>query len=105
MTNTRSIPMLGAMTSDRAQAYGRVMKTIRDLGESKLHADEQQMVREAADALFFCEDLAAEPATREALRSFHGLVDRLVESDRTTPETAARLTADVEGCGPLAPVG
>ncbi len=93
------------MTSQRSQAYGRVMKTIHDLGASKLHRDEEQVVREAADALFFCEDLAADPAATEALGAFHRLTDRLLESDRIVPETAGRLTADVEACGPLVPVG
>lgn len=93
------------MTSERAQAYGRTMKTIQDLGGSKLHPGEEQIVREAADALFFCEDLAGDRAAAEALQAFHRLTDRLLESDRIVPETAGRLTADVEACGPLAPVG
>jgi hypothetical protein len=44
---------LVAMTSDRTQAYGRVMKTLEDLGPSKLLAAEQDRVREAADNLIF----------------------------------------------------
>jgi len=93
------------MTSERAQAYGRVMKTIEDLGGSKLHRDEEQIIREAADALFFCEDLDGDPAAAAALETFHGLTDRLLENERMTPETVHRLTAEVEDCGPLAPVG
>lgn len=92
------------MTSQRAQAYGRVMKAIQDLGGSKLHSHEEQVVRDAADALFFCEDLGGDPAAAEALRAFHGLTDRLLESERILPETAGRLTADMEACGPLTPV-
>jgi hypothetical protein len=88
------------MNSQRAQAYGRVMKAIDDFG-AKLHAGEQQVVREAADALFFCEDLYADAGAREALDELQELTDRLVESDRLLPETAGRLTADVEACGPL----
>ncbi len=91
------------MTSERAQAYGRMVNTIQDLGATKLHTDEQQTVRDAADALFFCEDLAADRPAREALDAFHRLVDRLVESERLLPETAGRLAADVEACGPLVP--
>ena len=45
------------MTSERSQAYGRVTKLMDDLSASKLHASEQQIVRDAADSLFFCEDL------------------------------------------------
>lgn len=93
------------MTSDRAQAYGRLMKTLKDLGATKLHPDEEQIVRDAADALFFCEDLDADPGCAVALESFHALTDRLLESERMIPETVHRLTAEVEDCGPLAPVG
>jgi hypothetical protein len=93
------------VTSQRAQAYGRVIKTLEDLAVSKLHPDEQQLIRDAADALFFCEDLGADPTAREALDSFHRLIDRLVGSDRVLPETAGRLAADVESCAPLVPAG
>ncbi len=93
------------MTSERSQAYGRVMKTVADLAGGKLHGDEEQVVREAADALFFCETLDADTGAQDALGALYGLADRLVESDRLMPETAAKLIADVEACGPLAPVG
>lgn len=92
------------MNSERAQAYGRVVRTLDDFSDSKLHSDEQQTVREAADALFFCEDLNGDPPAEEALAALYELMDRLVESERFMPETGGRLTADVEACGPLAPV-
>lgn len=79
------------------------MKTLEDLSASKLHSDEQDAVREAADALFFCEQLESDPGAERALADFYGLVDRLMESERLLPETAGRLTATVEACGPLAP--
>ncbi|HEX8054808.1 MAG TPA: hypothetical protein VF517_17610 [Thermoleophilaceae bacterium] len=91
------------MNSERAQAYGRVTKLVDDLSGSKLHATEQQIIRDAADSLFFCEDLAADPEARRALDAFEQLVDSMVENERFTPETAGRLQADVEGCGPLVP--
>jgi hypothetical protein len=93
------------MNSQRAQAYGRVMKTIETLADAKLHPDEQQLIREAADALFFCEDLGVDAVARSALDAFHELTDHLVECERLLPETAGRLAADVEACGPLVPVG
>ena len=80
------------------------MKTIDELSPSKLHPEEQQVVRDAADALFFCEDLGSDAAAEEELANLYGLVDRLVENDRLQPETGERLTADVEACGPYAPV-
>jgi hypothetical protein len=91
------------MTSERSQAYGRVTKLVDDLSASKLHATEQQTIRDAADALFFCEDLSADSDARAALDALEGLIDALLEADRFTPETADRLRADVEGCGPLQP--
>ena len=92
------------MNSERSQAYGRVMKTIEDLSGAKLHTDEQQVVRDAADALLFCEDLEADTSAAEALDAFHRLTDHLLESDRIAAETAGRMTADVEACGPLAAI-
>jgi hypothetical protein len=93
------------MTSERAQAYGRLMKNVDTLRGSKLHPDEVQIVREAADALFFCEDLDGDPTAQQALSAFHELTDRLLESERMVAETAHRLTDQVEECGPLAAVG
>jgi hypothetical protein len=88
------------MTSERSQAYGRVTKLVDDLSASKLHPSEQQIVRDAADALFFCEDLSADGEARSALEGFEALVGNLLEAERFTPETADRLREDVEGCGP-----
>ncbi len=79
-------------------------KALADLGPSKLHANEQQIIRDAADALFFCEDLAADAEARRALDALERLIDNLLDSERFTPETAGRLQADVEACGPLQPV-
>ena len=80
------------------------MQALDDLSASKLHPDEQDVVREAADALLFCEDLPGDPATEQALDDFYVLVDRLMESERLIAETAGALTATVEACGPPAPV-
>ncbi len=92
------------MTSERSQAYGRVVKWLDDVGPSKLNGQEQDLIRDAADSLFFCEDLATDDHAGEALVEVRALAERLVESDRWLPETAERLVDDVEGCGPLAPV-
>jgi hypothetical protein len=92
------------MTSERSQAYGRVVKWLEDLGPSKLTAPEQDTLRNAADSLFFCEDLATDDQALEALAEVKAMTARLVDADRWLPETAERLINDVEGCGPLAPV-
>lgn len=92
------------MNATRAEAYGRVVKTLEDLSESKLHEEELQIVRDAADALFFCEDMNADPSAEQSLAKHYELMDRLVESERVQTETTEKLTADVEACGPFASV-
>ena len=92
------------MNSERTLAYGRVMKELADLSENKLHPSEQQVVREAADALIFCESLAEDSEAEKAVADLYELTDGLVESERMSSEHAIELTRDVEACGPLAVV-
>jgi hypothetical protein len=88
------------MTSDRTQAYGRVVKTLDDIGPAKLQAAEQEGVREAADTLIF----AAEPdEARAALEDVDALAAHLVASGRWTTERAQQLLDDLLACGPVAP--
>ena len=88
------------MSPERTQAYGRVMHTLTELGPSKLLADEQDRVREAADTLIFAADLIQDPAAVEALADVESLCASLVESGRWTEITAARLGKDLRECGP-----
>ncbi|MBX5442439.1 MAG: hypothetical protein IRZ32_13055 [Solirubrobacteraceae bacterium] len=88
------------MTSERAQAYGRVTATLAEVGPTKLQPAEQDLLRESADTLLFCEDITADPAAQEALDAVEELLDRLVVTGRWTAERADRLRADVEACGP-----
>lgn len=90
------------VNSDRAQAYGRVIKAVDDLSGAKLHRDEQDTIRSAADALIFCHDMQSDPAAEEALAAVYELTDRLVESERLSRAGAQALIADVESCGPFA---
>jgi hypothetical protein len=87
------------MTSERTQAYGRVIRTLEDLGPAKLLPAEQESVREAADALFFCES-GTDPIAGEALHRIRTVVDHLVASERWTEERASELVRDLEACGP-----
>ena len=80
------------------------MKTLADLTASKLHADEEEIVRNAADSLLFCEDLGTDPAAEQALAELYDLTERLLDSDRLQTETTERLIQEVEACGPFAPV-
>jgi hypothetical protein len=89
------------MTSERTQAYGRVMRTLEDLGPSKLQPLEQERIREAADNLIFAVDL---DAARAALIDVEELAEFLVASGRWTTERAEELVSDLIACGPVTPV-
>ena len=86
------------MDNERSRAYGRVVKTLDELGNIKLTADEAQVIRDAADALFFDGD------GYDELAAVEDLVQQLVDADRWTPESGHRLVDDVAACGPSAGV-
>ena len=92
------------MTSERAQAYGRVMSTLADVGASKLQGDEQERIRSAADVLLFCEDVSHDDAAHDALADVEALQRLLVESGRWTEARASQLVDDLRACGPLSHV-
>jgi hypothetical protein len=96
--------MLDVMTSERSQAYGRVMRTLDDMGPAKLHDSEREEIRVAADTLFFAEDLGEDAEARDAVARITKLARNLVDSGRWLDESARPLLADVLGCGPLQPV-
>jgi hypothetical protein len=90
------------MTSDRTQAYGRVVKTLDDLGPAKLQPVEIERVREAADTLIFA---SSAHEAGPALDDIRELTEHLVGVDRWTDERAEQLLSDLQDCGPFAPVG
>jgi hypothetical protein len=92
------------MNSDRAQAYGRLMRTIREDGPLGLDPAETALVREAADAMLFCENLATDDEARDGLTRVGDLAGDLVGSGRWGPDRAEQLLRDIECCGPMAPV-
>jgi hypothetical protein len=89
------------MNSERTQAYGRVLRTLEDVGPTKLHDAEQERIRDAADTLIFASTL---DEARAALEDIDALAEHLVATDRWSEERAAELAQDVLACGPLAPV-
>ena len=89
------------MTSDRTQAYGRVVKTLEDIGPAKLQPSEQDRIRDAADNLIFAANLDEARATLEDVEA---LFEHLVTSGRWTTERAEQLAADLLACGPVTPV-
>ena len=92
------------MSPERSTAYRRVMKTLEDLGPSKLLETEQQRIRYAADNLIFASDLSIDVEAREGLEDVVALCHALVDSGRWEEFTAGQLAADVQQCGPVAPV-
>jgi hypothetical protein len=89
------------MTSERTQAYGRVVRTLQDVGPTKLHSPEQEQIREAADTLIFAASLEE---VRSVLEDVDALSEHLVATGRWTEERAAELAQDLMACGPVAPV-
>lgn len=87
------------MTSQRAQAYGRVLKILEDLGPTKLLPEEQQRIREAIDTLLFVEDV--DVVATLALDDVEALAANLRESGRWTDERVGQLVDDIAGCGPI----
>jgi hypothetical protein len=92
---------MSTMNSERTQAYGRVIKTLEDLGPAKLQSAEQDRIRDAADTLIFA---AGFDDARTAMEDVDALVEHLVVSGRWTSERAQELLQDLLGCGPVAPV-
>jgi|SRR5579875_115094 len=88
------------MTRERADAYQRVMQTLRELGPSKLAAGEQERIREAVDSLLFATSLDRDPAARRALADVRELIGLLIDSGRWEASTALRLLDDIAACGP-----
>jgi hypothetical protein len=86
------------MDTDRSKAYGRVVKTLDDLGPAKLTDAEQAVIRTAADALLFDGDAYDELAAVE------DLAQTLVDAGRLSAERARLLVDDVAACGPPAGV-
>ena len=92
------------MSPERSNAYRRVMKTLEDIGPSKLLESEQQRIRYAADNLIFSADLSTDVEACDALEDVAALCRTLVESGRWEQATAVRLVDDVCECGPAAPI-
>jgi hypothetical protein len=100
MTRYRRTLML--MNTERTQAYGRVVKTLEELGPTKLQPAELERVRDAADTLIFAADL---DEAREAMTDIDSLAEHLVASDRWSEERAKQLVDDLLACGPVTAVG
>ena len=68
------------MSPERSNAYRRVMKTLEDVGPSKLLDSEQQRIRYAADNLIFAADLSTDVEAQDALADVVALCDVLTRA-------------------------
>ena len=80
------------------------MRTIREEGPVALTVDESALMREAADALLFCENLTADDEARDGVTRVGDLAGDLVGSGRWAPDRAEAMLRDIEACGPVAAV-
>jgi hypothetical protein len=76
------------------------MRVVSAEGAERLEPDEQAVLREAADALFFSRDIAGDPEAGEALARANDLAGDLVGAERWSPDHAERVLQDLEACGP-----
>ena len=88
------------MTPERSKAYGRLMKIVSATGEGELEPAEKEILREAGDAMLFCEDIALDDDARDALARVSDLAGELVGAERWDPELAEQVLQDLEACGP-----
>jgi hypothetical protein len=91
------------MSPERSNAYRRVMKTLEDIGPSKLLEQEQQRIRYAADNLIFSQNLENDIEAQTALIDVEDLCRTLVETGRWEDVSATRLADDLFQCGPAKP--
>jgi hypothetical protein len=76
------------------------MRVVAAEGPERLEPHEQAVLREAADAMFFSEDIAGDPEASDALALANDLAGNLVGAERWMPEHAEQVLQDLEACGP-----
>ena len=80
------------MSTDRTQAYRRVLQTLEDLGPSKLQEGEQERIRFAADSLIFSSDLGQDAGARESLEAPCSIFQRALSGARVPIVPGARVS-------------
>lgn len=86
------------MTEDRSHAYGRVIGLVEE--DAQLDEREKTIIREAADALIFCDAVDHSPDVMEALVRAVDLGQELVDAERWATWRLERLVDDLSECGP-----
>jgi hypothetical protein len=69
-------------------------------GPEALEPAEQTLLREAADAVFFSQDVALDEEAQEALARVGDLTGTLVGAERWESSRAEQVLQDLEACGP-----
>ena len=69
-------------------------------GPMALEPAEQTLLREAADAVFFSQDVALDDEAQEALAQIGDLTGTLVGAERWDSTRAEQVLQDLEACGP-----
>lgn len=87
------------MNAHRHEHYRTALAIITDVGPSKLHDAERDLLTSCAEDLLLSDDLMLVRARREEALE---LLDRLVASGRWLPITARQLGRHIEACGPAA---
>ena len=90
------------MSPERTQSYRRVMRTLDELGPSKLQQSEQDRIRTAADTLIFSSGISGDPVAEDSLLDIERLCGDLVDCGRWEAVAARQLSDDLYGCGPRA---
>ena len=72
------------------------MRVVASTGDGALEPAEQDILREAGDAMFFCEDIALDDDARDALARVTDLAGQLVGAERWDPELAEHVMEDLE---------
>jgi hypothetical protein len=85
--------------ADRGRSHTR-LRELLDARESLLHANERELLLDAADALLF-----DEPEGDEKLHGARELLTEMVESGRWLAGPADDVMEALEGCRPLAASG
>ena len=88
------------MTSQRSNAYGIALKTLRDLQASKFSADQMECFVTCADAYLFADDEASVLAADALFADAAAHLDAIAAADRLMPQTVERIKDELKAIGP-----
>jgi hypothetical protein len=86
------------VNAQRARAYGRAMRLLREAGAPQLSAAQTRTLREVADALIFA--TTADEASRAALASARAVLMAMRSTNPPCHQWLDQVADDLESCGP-----